>query len=1006
MVFRRRILSVIVSVLAASVLPAQTFYEYSSPTARLVFFDKNLSNYIPHMIRMYENGKALQNQVWQTDPEHPYDFGQIMFMVTDWEDDGNGGASALPKNMIQFGMAPLNFSYFIAPSTERYNHLFRHELTHTVMTDKSAAPDRFWRTALGGKFTVDATHPFSALWSYLAAPRWYAPRWYHEGIACFMETWTGGGVGRALGCYDEMYFRSIVDAGETLCSVVGLEMEGTTSDFQLGTNSYLYGTRFDNYLEYKYGFDKLRDFYNRTEDSKTLFNKQFKKVYGQSLKTVWNDWRDFEYQHQKEQMDLIAEYPLTELDRLTDKAMGSAAPPVYDPENGCFYTAVTYPGDFAHIERIDLNTRERRKIHIIDGPMLYSTTYLTLDQKGQRLMWTTQNGKMRGLRVYDLNTRRIVKELNFQRVSSIAYNNVDDHLYGIFSNAGVSWLCRYDSQLEDRQLLYSFPFGESVFDLAVSNDGKWVTVTTSGNNGEQSLLRFLISDLENANFRSEIVCTFEDSNLGQFRFAPDDRSLVGSSYYNGVSNVWRINLPEEGKPCSPDDPDIEMLSNVKIGLFSPVVISEDSILALEFERNGFRPVLFKPEVQTDANAVSMLGQVAYEAHPEELEALSELKTPLPQISFGEVFDSIHEYSLWKNISFTGAYPEVSGFRDKEAWNGVTPVLGYRLLFQDPLGMNAIKLTLGISPWSSNDPINQYHAQIDWKYMLWTFKAAWNPTNFYDLVGPIRYSRKGWQVTAAYDRSYSLLSPASHSWGFNVGAYGMMDALPLHQEVAVDDAVSSFQTASAYFEYSKTRSSLGSVMAERGIVAGVDASTYLVSGKFYPTLNASLDLGFPVPFVRNTCVWLRGNLGQNFGDSQTVFGNEYFGGFGNNWLDWREANRYRNVCSMPGAEIDAITAHSYGKVTAELSLKPIRYKNFGLLNLYPTYTQLNLYSSYLSADPWGNVRATQNYIDIGAQLNTETVLLKYLKTSFSVGYARLRRPDGGWQGDWLLSIKLL
>ena len=44
-----------------------------------------------------------------------------------------------------------------------------------------------------------------------------------------------------MGFYDEMYFRSIVDAGEPLYSLIGLETEGTTVDFQVGANSYLYG---------------------------------------------------------------------------------------------------------------------------------------------------------------------------------------------------------------------------------------------------------------------------------------------------------------------------------------------------------------------------------------------------------------------------------------------------------------------------------------------------------------------------------------------------------------------------------------------------------------------------------------------------------------------------------------------------------------------------------------------------------------------------------------------
>ncbi|MBQ4388815.1 MAG: helix-turn-helix transcriptional regulator [Bacteroidales bacterium] len=197
--------------------------QYKTNDARLVFFDKNLSRYIPHMVRMYQNGKALHGQIWTTDsvyvPEPP------LLLLTDWEDDGNGGVTPLPRTLIQIGMAPLNMSYYVNPSAERYRQLFCHEYTHVVMTDKYNRKDLGWRNFFGTKVSADNTQPLSALWSYFTVPRWYSPRWYHEGIACFMETWLGGGVGRALGGYDEMYFRSIIDGGEKLFSVVGLETE-------------------------------------------------------------------------------------------------------------------------------------------------------------------------------------------------------------------------------------------------------------------------------------------------------------------------------------------------------------------------------------------------------------------------------------------------------------------------------------------------------------------------------------------------------------------------------------------------------------------------------------------------------------------------------------------------------------------------------------------------------------------------------------------------------------
>lgn len=124
-----------------------------------------------------------------------------------------------------------------------------------------------------------------------------------------------------------MNFRAMVKQDKAFSSVVGLETDGTTRDFQLGNNSYLYGTRFVNYLAYRYGLDSLIAFYNHTDDSKTLFNRQFEKVYGKSLRTVWDEWIAFEHEHQRANLAAVNAYPLTPLRDLCGASMGSVSPP-------------------------------------------------------------------------------------------------------------------------------------------------------------------------------------------------------------------------------------------------------------------------------------------------------------------------------------------------------------------------------------------------------------------------------------------------------------------------------------------------------------------------------------------------------------------------------------------------------------------------------------------------------------------------------------------------------
>ena len=863
-------------------------------------------------------------------------------------------------------------SYYINPSGERYSQLFKHEYTHIVMTDKYNRRDLNWRRFFGTKVDTDKSQPISALWSYLSVPRWYSPRWYHEGIACFMETWLGGGVGRALGGYDEMYFRSIIDGGDKLYSVVGLETEGSTMDFQVGANAYLYGTRFVNYLTKTYGYEKMIQFYNRTADSRNFFGKQFKKVYGQSLRKVWDDWKEDEKKHQEANLAAIRQYPITKTKPLTREPLGSVSPFVYEPATQKAYAAMNAPGDFAHMTEIDLQTGEQKRLNDIYGIQLYDPAYVALDRKGQRLIYTTNNSKMRGLEIYDIQRKKVVKKKKYQRINSIVYDNTHDCLYGLFSNGGTQSIVRLDRDLEHPEVIYAFPFGVSVFDSDISHDGKWLSFTSQGSNGEHTLLLFNTEELAKAVFKPVKLVTWRDSNLGQFRFSLDDKYLIGSSYYTGVSNLWQINIETR---------EMEMLTNTDIGLFAPLEITPGQLLALQFKRDGLQPVLLSREVVKDANAVNLYGQLAYENNKKALEQVGLLRDSLPRKNFGDVYNNITSYNVLKEMRFAGAYPIISGFTDARAWNHMTPVLGYRFNVNDPVGLSSMKLSVGFSPWSNNAWKNKFHVDFDWKYYFWSL---------------------------AYDNINSLITPYSKSWGFSVAAYGDMDALPLYQEVEVQD-VRSMQTASIYGKWSKMRTSLGGVMKEQGYELGIEGYGYLAGGRFYPSVEASGNFGTLVPFDRNTSFWLRTAAGHNFGDAESVFGTTYFGGFRNNYVDNRDAFQYRTTLAMPGAAIDAIPAHSFAKATAELNLRPLRLNNFGTLFCYPTWIQCSFFGTGLSV--WNPNSSHKMYYSTGIQLTTELVFLNYLKTTLSIGYGHLFAPSGfvgGRRGnnEFMISLKLL
>ena len=118
-------------------------------------------------------------------------------------------------------------------------------------------------------------------------------------------------------------------------------------------------------------------------------------------------------------------------------------------------------------------------------------------------------------------------------------------------NARVT-LVRFKPPYHEWDEIFTLEFGKSLFDISISHDGKYLSAIISDVAGDQRLVLYEISKLLQGNTSYKVVYEFGDSPASQFVFSDDDQYLVGSSFYTGVSNIFRVNI-ESG--------DFEMLSN-------------------------------------------------------------------------------------------------------------------------------------------------------------------------------------------------------------------------------------------------------------------------------------------------------------------------------------------------------------------------------------------------------------------------------------------------------------
>ena len=971
-------LLLVLAITAKVQLHAQNISKVSKENLEMVYFGKRYSYLVPHVVQTHLNAMKFHQSLWD------YKYDKTYVILTDFEDSGHGGAIVTPFNLVILGIEPYSFAFSIIPSNERFQWLFNHELTHVVMADKANSKDQMFRRLFKGKVLRNQEQPISALWSYLTIPRWYSPRWYHEGIATFMETWMSGGLGRAMGPYDEMYFRAIVNQKEPLYTLVGLETEGTTIDFQVGANSYLYGSRFVTYLASQYGIDKLKELFNRTENSKAFYANQFLQTYHKPVKQAWEEWREWEYKFQQKNLESIGQYPVTQFNPITKKPLGNVSRLHYDSQRKVVYAAINHPGIVSQVVQIDQKTGKIKKLSTVDSPQLYYTTHIAFDPNGNRLFITENNSKYRNLVQIDITSgkKRVVNQMT--RTGDIAFNPKDNSIWGVQNDNGYSILVRIPEPYDKVIPIYSAPFGKAIFDLDISPSGDSLLATLSGVAGEQSLVMVNLHDALQGKVQLREIASMDDNTLAQFRFSPDGKSATGTSYYTGVSNIWGIDLSTK---------EMTLLSNTLTGLFSPVHISADTLLALRYERDGMVPGIIKAQEITSANPAEYLGNMVYEKNPE----IGEWSLPPASKAEGAT-DAFEEgvYKPVKEMRLANAYPDFSGFKE-------TIATGYRVKWSDPAGLSSIDLFAAISPWSNYEDWQKIHLSLNWKYMGWEFQANLNPVNFYDLFGPTRRSRAGYTAGVEYSRTFSLKQPFKRNYKLGLFTYGKMEVLPMHQNV--ESPIENMQSAYATYGISKLRSTLGGVGDETGYSWSATATTHLANGRLFPSVVSSQQAGLLVPWVRNTSFWIRNSIGQSMGSRTSGLSNFYFGGFRNNYIDWQPAEQYRNELAFPGAEIDQIPAYNYIKTMADLNLTPLRLRGVGTTWLYPTYIKPSVFATHLATDPFKK-DLSRNIFNAGAQIDIQLVMFSYFKTTWSLGYARMLEKGAPVQDQFMLSLKLL
>jgi hypothetical protein len=338
---------------------------------------------------------------------------------------------------------------------------------------------------------------------------------------------------------------------------------------------------------------------------------------------------------------------------------------------------------------------------------------------------------------------------------------------------------------------------------------------------------------------------------------------------------------------------------------------------------------------------------------------------------------------------------VQGYKDSSA-------IGLRANFSDPLQLNrlAIDATWSVDgglPSAERPHLSASYARYDWRA-----QASYNKADFYDLFGPTKTGRKGYDVLVGHTSTLVFDEPRRLDLDVSGRVAGNLDRLPEYQNVPVD--VMRLYSIDARLTYADIRNSLGAVDDETGQRWSLALQGDVVDGTAVPRLFGTYDRGIWMPFGHSS-VWVRSAAGFSPRDRNQPFANFFFGGFGNNYVDHRDEKRYRQFESFPGAELNEIGGRNFAKATAEWNLPPWRFRRAGTPALFATWARPALFVTGLMTN-LDDTAVRRSAASIGGQIDIRWSLLSALDLTLSFGGAVAVEDGHSPRREAMVSLKIL